>query len=98
PMRRFSPFTYTTLFRSLNLQAVTKSNGFTGPGIGINYTNQNLFKGGERLSIDGNFSYEKQFHKGDGVGSSSISGGLKASLLFPRDRKSTRLNSSHVSI
>jgi len=68
----------------LNLQAVTKSNGFTGPGIGINYTNQNLFKGGERLSIDGNFSYEKQFHKGDGVGSSSISGGLKASLLFPR--------------
>src|SRR5699024_2269951 len=68
----------------LNLQAVTKSNGFTGPGIGINYMNRNIFKGGESFSIDGDFSYEKQFYKADGVASSSISGGLKASLLFHR--------------
>lgn len=67
-----------------NLKAVTKSNGFTGPGIGFTYTDRNIFKGGENFSIKGDFSYEKQLHQGNKIGSSSIGWGLNASLLFPR--------------
>lgn len=79
---RLSPLPQNAI--QFNLKGVTKSNGFTGPGIGINYTNRNIFKGGENFSIEGNFSYEKQFSKTDEVGSTSINWGLKTSLLFPR--------------
>jgi len=66
------------------LQAVTKSNGFAGPGIAVTYSNRNLFKGGETLSITGNFSYEAQLSGGRDSGLSSIAGGLKANLTIPR--------------
>lgn len=66
------------------LQAVTKSNGFAGPGIAVTYNNRNLFKGGETLSLTGNFAYEMQLSGGDNKGLSSIAGGLKASLTLPR--------------
>lgn len=65
-------------------QAVTKSNGFAGPGIAITYNNRNLFKGGETLSITGNFAYEAQLSGGKDSGLSSIAGGLKADLIIPR--------------
>ncbi len=68
----------------LNLKGVSKSNDFTGPGIGFTYTNRNIFKGGEIFNIKGDFGYEKQFYKGNKIGSSSLSWGVKASLLFPR--------------
>lgn len=69
----------------LKLQGVSKSNNFTGPGVGATYTNRNIFKGGENLSFDGNFGFEKQFSSGNkGGGSRSIQFGLKGSLLFPR--------------
>ena len=66
------------------LQAVTKSNGFAGPGISVTYSNRNLFKGGETLSISSNFAYETQISGGDNTGLSSIAGGLKADLIIPR--------------
>ncbi|MBC8767759.1 BamA/TamA family outer membrane protein [Arenibacter sp. BSSL-BM3] len=66
------------------LQAVTKSNGFAGPGISLTYNNRNLFKGGETLSISGNFAYETQLSGGKGTGLSSIAGGLKTDLVIPR--------------
>jgi outer membrane protein assembly factor BamA len=66
------------------LQAVTKSNGFAGPGIAVTYSNRNLFKGGETLSITGNFSYEAQLSGGKDSGLSSIAGGLKTDLIIPR--------------
>lgn len=66
------------------LQAVTKSNGFAGPGIAVTYSNRNLFKGGETLSITGNFSYEAQLSGGRDSGLSSIAGGLKTDLILPR--------------
>ncbi|MBM1107177.1 BamA/TamA family outer membrane protein [Aurantibacter crassamenti] len=66
------------------LQAVTKSNGFAGPGIAVTYSNRNLFKGGETLSLSTNFSYETQLSGGDSGGLSSIAGGLKADLIIPR--------------
>ncbi|WP_276165340.1 BamA/TamA family outer membrane protein [Zobellia alginiliquefaciens] len=66
------------------LQAVTKSNGFAGPGISVTYNNRNVFNGGETLSLTGNFAYEAQLSGGDDAGLSSIAGGLKADLLLPR--------------
>ena len=69
----------------LELQAVTKSNNFTGPNLGIVYSNRNLFKGGELLRIDLNGGYEQQFFGRTGDrGLSSIQAGLTSSLLFPR--------------
>lgn len=66
------------------LQAITKSNGFTGPGISLTYSNRNLFNGGETLNINSTFSYEAQLN-GRGVGGlNSINGGLKAELIIPR--------------
>ena len=66
------------------LQAVTKSNGFAGPGISLAYSNRNLFKGGETLSLIGNFSYAAQISGNDNQNLSSIAGGLKADLTIPR--------------
>ncbi|WP_165749277.1 BamA/TamA family outer membrane protein [Cellulophaga sp. Z1A5H] len=66
----------------VELQALTKSNGFTGPGLAISHSNRNVFKGGETLSITGNFSYEMQLTGSDN--NSSIGGGLTADLIIPR--------------
>ena len=65
------------------VQGVTKSNGFAGPGIALTYSNRNLFKGGETLSITGDFSYESQLSGRSGSGLNSIAGGLKADLIIP---------------
>ena len=66
------------------LQGVTKSNGFTGPGIQLTYSNRNLFNGGETLSISTNFSYESQISSGNNSSLSSIAGGVKGDLIIPR--------------
>lgn len=66
------------------LQAITKSNGFTGPGISLTYSNRNLFNGGETLNISGTFSYEAQLNGGDNGGLNSINGGLRTELIIPR--------------
>ncbi len=66
------------------LQAVSKSNGFAGPGIALTYNNRNFFRGGETFSLTGNFSYETQISGGSNSGLSSIAGGLRADLVIPR--------------
>lgn len=66
------------------LQAVTKSNGFTGPGVLLTYSNRNLFNGGETLSISTNFAYESQISSGNNSNLSSIAGGIKGDLIIPR--------------
>lgn len=68
----------------LELQGVTKSNNFAGPGIGLTYTDRNFFKGGEIFRINTSFGYEKQFSGRASEGSSSLQLGLKTSLTFPR--------------
>lgn len=77
-----SPLTRRSL--RTELQAVTKSNGFTGPGISVGYSNRNLFRGGEILSVIGNFSYATQTSGGNNQNLSSIAGGLKTDLTIPR--------------
>lgn len=76
-----SPFPKRRL--QLKVEGVTKSNDFAGPGIGLVYGNRNIFKGGENLSLETNFGYEKQFSRKES-GDRSLSVGVKASLLFPR--------------
>ncbi|SDD95815.1 Outer membrane protein assembly factor BamA [Pricia antarctica] len=66
------------------LQAVSKSNGFAGPGVALTYNNRNFFRGGETFSLSGNFSYETQISAGSNSGLSSIAGGLRADLVIPR--------------
>lgn len=66
------------------LQAVSKSNNFAGPGISLTYSNRNLFKGGESFNTTGKFGYEFQSGGGDKKGTESIVFGLKNELVFPR--------------
>lgn len=67
----------------IELQAVTKSNNFAGPGLSINYLNRNLFSGGELLNITATAAYETQL----GNNTQNLNGlkvSLGASLTFPR--------------
>ncbi|WP_310991994.1 BamA/TamA family outer membrane protein [Aequorivita marina] len=66
------------------LQAVSKSNNFAGPGIALTYSNRNLFQGGETLNTTAKFGYEFQAGGGGNSGKSSIELGLKNELIFPR--------------
>lgn len=67
------------------VKAVTKSNGFSGPGLGLTFINRNLFKGGETLNISLDGAYEIQAGgSGNNQGSSSIQLGVSSSLIFPR--------------
>ncbi len=75
------------------LQAVTKSNDFAGPGIALTYSNRNLFKGGETLNTTGKFGYEFQAGGGGNSGKSSIELGLKNELIFPRVLFPIKINS-----
>ncbi|WP_425597681.1 BamA/TamA family outer membrane protein [Winogradskyella eximia] len=66
------------------IQAVTKSNNYTGPHLALTYSNRNVFKGGETLNISTNIGYESQFISGDNTGLSSVELGLTTELIFPR--------------
>lgn len=77
-----SPLNKRTL--RAELQAVSKSNNFAGPTLSLNYSNRNLFRGGETLSITGNVGYETQLAGKNSTGLSSTQFGLKSELIFPR--------------
>jgi len=66
------------------IQAVSKSNGFTGPGVLLSHINRNIFSGGETFSVSANFSYESQLSSGNNSSLSSIAGGISADLVIPR--------------
>lgn len=66
------------------LQAVTKSNNFSGPALGLTYTNRNLFNGGETLNTTAKFGYEFQAGGSGRGGRNSLELGLKNQLIFPR--------------
>ncbi len=67
------------------VKGVTKSNGFSGPGLGLTFINRNLFKGGESLNISLDGAYEVQAGgSGSNSGSTSLQLGLSGKLIFPR--------------
>ena len=58
----------------VEMNVTSKSNSFVGPGLSLRLSNNNLFRGGEVLSLKLNGSYEWQT-------GNSHSGGTKSSLL-----------------
>src|SRR5690554_316234 len=67
------------------VQAVSKSNSFVGPGLALTYSNRNLFKGGEVLNTTAKVGYEIQAGGGgSNKGKASTELGLKSELIFPR--------------
>ncbi len=65
-------------------QGTVKSNSFAGPGLIGSYFNKNLFKGGERLEISGNLSYEVQFGGGATDPLTALEFKILNSITFPR--------------
>src|SRR5690554_772163 len=66
------------------LQGISKSNNFAGPGVTLSFRNRNLFNGGETFNFSTNFSYETQIAGGDRKGLSSFEFGIRGDLIFPR--------------
>ena len=66
------------------LQAVSKSNNFTGPSLSGTLTNRNLFGGGEVLNLNLKGGYEFQIASGDQSGLSSTLFGANAEIIYPR--------------
>lgn len=66
------------------LQVVTKSNNFTGPGLSFTYSNRNVFGGGETFNLTTKFGYETQLGGKQNSGRTSLELGVKNELIFPR--------------
>lgn len=66
------------------VQAVSKSNNFAGPGVALTYSNRNLFKGGETYNTTLKFGYEFQAGGAGNSGNRSLELGLNNELIFPR--------------
>ncbi|MDO7845149.1 BamA/TamA family outer membrane protein [Hymenobacter sp. M29] len=68
-----------------DLQLVSKSNGFTGPGLTVSFRNRSALRGGEQLLVNAVASTETQTGNGSGgLGLTSYELGLNAQLVFPR--------------
>ncbi len=75
PQKRFSLFT--------ELNAVSKSNNFAGPGLKVGFRDRDIFRGAEQLTIDLNGRFETQI-AGAGTGTNAYEIGAKAGLQVPR--------------
>ncbi|MGV3636841.1 MAG: BamA/TamA family outer membrane protein [Flavobacteriales bacterium] len=78
---RLSPQERFSLFNELN--AISKSNNFAGPGVKIGWKDRDLFRGAEVFTTDLNGRFETQV-AGAGKGTSAYEIGAKASLSIPR--------------
>jgi outer membrane protein assembly factor BamA len=83
---RASVFLTPTLKKSLRLQlqGVSKSNNFVGPGVEATFTNRNLFRGAEMFQLKLNGSYEMQVRSKQTTPLNAIELGGEASLSVPR--------------
>ncbi len=75
PLKRFS------LFSELN--AVSKSNNFAGPGIRAGFVDRDLLGGAEQFTLDANGRFETQISGAD-AGTNAWEVGIKAGLAIPR--------------
>jgi outer membrane protein assembly factor BamA len=67
---------------STELNAVTKSNSFAGPGLKLTYNSKNFFRGAELFSINFTGRFEKQVSKEQSDTAYELS--IDANLDFPR--------------
>ncbi|MDE6768566.1 MAG: BamA/TamA family outer membrane protein, partial [Muribaculaceae bacterium] len=90
---------------SFEANLTSKSNSYLGPGIILGISHNNLFGGGERLSLQLNADYEWQTGRNRGSIFNSYEFGLNATLAFPRmlaprfiKRTSRELNWTTISL
>ena len=69
---------------SIEVNATSKSNSYLGPGIILGLSHNNIFGGGERLSLQLNADYEWQTGRNRNNVFNSYEFGINASLAFPR--------------
>ena len=69
---------------SLEINATSKSNSYLGPGLIFSLHHNNLFGGGEKLTLSLNGDYEWQTGSGRSSVFNSYEVGLQATLAFPR--------------
>jgi len=68
----------------LQVEMVSKSNNFLGPGIDLAYTNRNIFGGAELFNLSLQSSFETQVSGQQNKSLNSLEMGLEASLIIPR--------------
>jgi outer membrane protein assembly factor BamA len=68
----------------MQVQGVTKSNNFVGPGFEVTYTNRNFFRGAELFQFKLSGAYEWQISRQQAGSINALEVGAEASLTFPR--------------
>ncbi len=66
------------------MQAISKSNNFVGPGISSTFTNRNFFRGAELFQLKLNAAYEFQINGQNQGPLNSFETGVETSLTIPR--------------
>lgn len=69
---------------TLEANVVSKSNSYLGPGLVLGVTNNNIFGGAEKLSLQFNANYEWQTGHNKGGVFNSYEFGVTGNLAFPR--------------
>lgn len=66
------------------LQAVSKSNNFVGPGLELTFTNRNFLRGAELFQLKLNSAYEVQISRQNSGALNAIELGAESTLSIPR--------------
>ncbi len=66
------------------VQLVSKSNNFVGPGLSLRFTNRNFLGGSEQFTITGNTSYEVQVSRNIPNPVNALEFGVESELSVPR--------------
>ena len=66
------------------VQLVSKSNNFVGPGLSLRFTNRNFLRGSEQLQVTANTSYEVQVGRNIPNPLNSFEFGVESGLSIPR--------------
>lgn len=68
----------------IQLQAVSKSNNFVGPGLEFTFTNRNFLRGAELFQLKFHSAYEVQISRQQSGALNSLESGAESSLSIPR--------------
>lgn len=68
----------------MQVQAVSKSNNFVGPGFGLTFTNRNFLRGAELFQLKLNSAYEVQISRQNAGALNAIELSAESSLSVPR--------------
>lgn len=78
----------------VEVQGISKSNNFVGPGVGFTFTNRNFLRGAELFQLKINTGYEAQISRQQSGVLNSFELGLEASLAVHRFITPFRINYS----